>query len=387
LSRSRESELRIAAVDDAAARAVWLKVPYKVFEGDPAWVAPLHIVEAQRFTPKHPFFTFGEAQLFIAYRGEEPVGRISAHVNKRYLELHKDDTGHFGFFECMDDPEAAQALVDAAAGWLRARGLKRMVGPLNFSTNEESGLLIDGFDTQPAILMTHARPWFGRLLEGAGLAKEMDLYAYRMDARNMPEGVGRLAAKALEGGRIRVRKVDTKRLRAEMDLLVEIFNDAWSENWGFVPFHSVEVDALAAEIKPFFRAGYARFVEIDGRPAAVMLALPDINGVIQSFRGKLLPFNWLKLVLQLKREKFRSARIPLMGIRREYQHTPLASSVLAVLVKEFVGEAQTMNLDWVEFSWVLETNKAMNALGRLTAGDPVKTFRLYSKVLNEAADR
>jgi hypothetical protein len=384
LSPSREAELRIATVDDAAARAVWLEVPYKVFEGDPAWVAPLRLVEAKRFTPKHPFFAFGEAQLFIAYRGEEPVGRISAHVNKRHLEWHKDDTGHFGFFECMDDPEAAQALVDAAADWLRAKGLKRMVGPLNFSTNEESGLLVEGFDTQPAIMMTHARPWFGPLLEGAGLSKEMDLYAYRLDLRAVPEQVGRLAAKAYESGRIRVRNVDTKRLQQEMELLTDIFNDAWSQNWGFVPFHRIEVDAMVSELKPFFRANYGRFAEIDGRPAAVMIGLPDINGLIQPFRGKLLPLNWLKLVMGLQREEFRGARIPLLGIRREYQHTPLASSVLAALVKEFVGEAQTKSLEWVEFSWVLETNKAMNALGRLASGAPVKTFRIYSKALSAA---
>src|SRR5262249_54761737 len=160
---------------------------------------------------------------------------------------------------------------------------------------------------EPAILMTHARPWFGQLLEGAGLSKEMDLYAYRLDLRAVPEQVGRLAAKAHESGRIRVRNVDTKRLQEEIELLTEIFNDAWSQNWGFVPFHRVEIDAMVSELKPFFRAGYGRFAEIDGKPAAVMIALPDINGLIQPFRGKLLPFNWLKLVMRLKREDFRGA--------------------------------------------------------------------------------
>lgn len=386
MSDSGQAALRIEVVGDSATRAAWLEVPYRVFKGDPAWIAPLRFVEARRFTPKHPFFTFGEASLFVAFRGREPIGRISAHINRRHLEFHQDATGHFGFFDCVDDQAAAQALVDAAAAWLAARGMKRMVGPLNFSTNEESGLLVDGFDTPPAILMTHARPWFGPLLERAGLAKEMDLYAYRMDPKTAPDHVLRLATKAQEGGRVVVRPIDTRRLKDEIELLVDIFNDAWSQNWGFVPFDRTEIDAMVSELKPFFRSGYGRFVSIDGRPSAVMLGLPDINGLIASFNGRLLPFNWARLIIGLAREDFRGARIPLLGIRREFQQSPLAAGVLALLVKEFVAEARAKKLDWVEFSWVLESNKAMNALGRLAAGPPVKTFRIYSMSVGGADD-
>lgn len=377
--------MRIEAVRDAATRAAWLEVPYRVFKGDPAWIAPLRFVEARRFTPKHPFFAFGEASLFVAFLGDQPVGRISAQINRRHLEVHQDATGHFGFFDCIDDQAVAQALVDAAAAWLSERGLKKMVGPLNFSTNEESGLLVEGFDSPPAILMTHARPWFGTLLERAGLSKEMDLYAYRMDPKKAPDHVLRLAVKAQETGRVAVRVIDTRRLKEEIELLVDIFNDAWSQNWGFVPFDRAEIDALVSELKPFFRSGYGRFVSIDGQPAAVMLGLPDINGLTASFNGRLLPFNWAKLIAGLAKEDFRGARIPLLGIRREFQHSPLAAGVLALLVREFVAEARTKKLDWVEFSWVLESNKAMNALGRLAAGDPVKTFRVYSMPLAGAA--
>ncbi len=376
---SPDNALRIDVVRDAATRAAWLEVPYRVFKGDPAWVAPLRFIEAKRFTPKHPFFAFGEACLFVAFQGAEPVGRISAQINRRRLEVHKDATGHFGFFDCIDDPVVAQALVDAAAAWLAQRGMKTMIGPLNFSTNEESGLLVDGFDTPPAIMMTHARPWFGPLLEQAGLAKAMDLYAYRMDPKAAPNHIMRLGAKASESGRVSVRTINTRRLQAEIELVVDIFNDAWSQNWGFVPFHRTEIDAMVAEIKPFFRSNYGRFINIDGRPAAVMLALPDINSIIKSFNGRLLPFNWVKFVSCLLTEDVQGARIPLMGIRREFQQSPLATGVLALLVREFVAEARTKKLDWVEFSWVLESNRAMNALGRLAAGPPVKTFRVYSK--------
>lgn len=378
---SNQAGIRIETVSDAATRAAWLEVPYRVFRGDPAWIPPLRFVEAERFKEKHPFFAFGEVCLFVAFRNDQPVGRISAQINRRYLEVHKDEAGHFGFFDCLDDQAAADALVEAAAQWLAARGMKTMVGPLNFSTNEESGLLVEGFDTPPAVMMTHARPWAGPLLEKAGLQKEMDLYAYRMNPKAAPEHVLRLAAKAQDSGRITVRPVDTKRLQEEIELIVDIFNDAWSENWGFVPFARVEIDAMVAELKPFFRSNYGRFIEIDGRPAAMMLALPDINGASATFNGRLLPFNWVKLISTLSREQFRGARIPLMGIRKAYQHTPLGAGVLALLVREFVSEAKTKKLDWVEFSWVLESNKAMNALGRLAAGPPVKTYRVYSKPL------
>jgi hypothetical protein len=385
VSDQDQAALRIEVVRDAATRAAWLEVPYRVFKDDPAWIAPLRIIEAQRFEPKHPFFSFGEACFFVAFRGREPIGRISAQINRRHLELYKDETGHFGFFDCFDDQAAAQALVDAAAAWLGERGMKRMVGPLNFSTNEESGLLVEGFDTPPAILMTHARRWFGPLLERAGLCKVMDLYAYRMKPDAPSDRMKRLAAKARDNPRIQVRQVDTRRLQQEIELLVEIFNDAWSQNWGFVPFAPQEIDAMVKEIRPFFRSNFGRFVLIDGRPAAVMLALPDINGVAADFNGRLLPFNWVKLVASLGAENFRSARIPLLGIRQEHQRTRLASSVLALLVHEFLEEGKGWKLDWYEFSWVLENNRAMNALGHLTAGPPVKTYRVYEKALADAS--
>lgn len=385
MSSVSPAAIRIDTVRDAATRAAWLKVPYTVFKDDPAWVAPLKIMEDDRFKPSHPFFSFSEVCLFIAYKGAEPVGRISAQVNRRHLETHKDGVGHFGFFDCIDDQAVAQALVDAAAAWLTERGLAKMVGPLNFSTNEESGLLVDGFDTPPAIMMTHARPWFGTLLERAGLAKEIDLYAYRVDPNKTPEQVARLAAKAQESGRITVRHLDTRRLAQEIEVLVDIFNDAWSQNWGFVPFARPEIDAMIAELKLLFRSNYGRFIDVDGRPSAVMIGLPDINSVIRGFNGNLLPLNWARLLPHVIREDYPGARIPLMGIRREFQHTAFAAGILAVLAREFLAEARTKKLKWVEFSWVLESNKAMNALGRLAAGAPVKTFRVYAKPLQPAA--
>jgi hypothetical protein len=373
--------LRIETVKDKATRAAWLKTPYRVFKDDPNWIAPLRVMEEPRFQPKHPFFEFGAASLFVAFRVDEPVGRISAHINRRHLDRYNDKTGHFGFFDCLEDEEAAKALVDAAAAWLAERGMTRMVGPLNFSTNEETGLLVEGFDTPPAFMMTHARTWSGLLLEKAGLVKEMDVYAYRMDPNKLPDRAARLAAKAQESGRITVRPLNMRRLKNEVDVVIDIYNDAWSENWGFVPFAKVEVDALASDLKLILRSNYGRFVEVDGRPAAFMIGLPDLNGATAGFNGRLLPFNWLSLIVKLAREDFRGARIPLMGIRRKYHNSPISMGILAIFAREFAAEARTKKLEWVEFSWVLECNKPMNALGRMAAGPPVKTFRIYAKPL------
>jgi hypothetical protein len=255
------------------------------------------------------------------------------------------------------------------------------VGPCNFSLNDECGCLVDGFDTPPAILMPHARVWTGALLERAGLSKEMDLLVYRT-APAIPDRMAKLAERAKRIGGISLRKFDMNRYTQEIELLVEIFNDAWSGNWGFVPFARAEIDALAAELKPFFRDEYGRFMLVDGQPIGVIVGLPDLNGIIKPFAGRLLPFNWAKLIWALKRETWRSVRVPLMGLRREWHATPQAGGLLALMIQTLVGQAQARyRLDWVEFSWILEINKPMRALAESLAGPAVKTYRLYGKAI------
>ena len=374
--------LRVEAVGSAKTRKDWLRVPYKVYAGDPAWVAPLDFIESQRITPRHnPFFSFAEVQLFVAYRGVEPVGRISAQINRRYLELYKDATGHFGFFDCVDDDEAATALVAAAGGWLKARGMARMEGPFNFSINQECGLLVSGFETPPAIMMTHARRWMGPGLEKAGMSKSVDMHAYRFDPATMPDRLRRLAKMARSSADVAVRKIDTGRFRQEVQILIDIFNDAWRDNWGFVPFSDAEVEAMIGEMKLFFRSNYGRIVLYKGRPAGVMVALPNINEAAADFGGALLPFNWARLLWWLWRENATTARVPLMGLRKEFQSSPLAAGMLALLVSEFVDESAEYPLQWIEFSWVLDANRPMKALAELAAGPPVKTYRIYGKAL------
>src|SRR6185437_14977909 len=378
----RGMTISISPIDRNTRVRDWLAVPHTVFAGDDAFVPQLDFMEKQRIDPGHaPFFKFGEAVFFVAYRGGKPVGRICAHINRRHLEQYRDATGHFGFFDCIDDAPAARALIDAAANWLREKGMRRMVGPYNFSLNDECGCLVDGFDTPPAILMPHARRWTGGLLEQAGLAKEMDLFVYRAKPQ-IPPRLEKLARRARSFGDIALRPFDMRRYGQEIELLVDIFNDAWSGNWGFVPFDRAEIDALAAELKPFFRNEYGRFMLINGEPAGVIVTLPDLNGIIKPFGGGLLPFNWAKLIWALKRENWHSARVPLMGLRRRWHATHQAGGLLALMVQSMVAQAKARyHLDWVEFSWVLEINKPMNALGKMLAGAPVKTYRIYGKAI------
>ena len=378
----RGGSLSVRPVVSKSDRAAWLALPSAIMSGDPNWIAPLDIQERRRISPGgNPFFTFGEAELFIAWRDGLPVGRISAQVNSRHIARYADATGHFGFFDCHDDQEAATALVEAARNWLRARNVTRMIGPMSFSINEEVGLLIDGFDTPPAILMGHAPRWAKALLEGAGLSKAVDTYAYRMCPANAPPVVRRLARLARNSGRVSVRKFEMSRYRSEVQTLIEIFNDAWSDNWGFMPFSDAEIDALISETRFLFRGQYGRFLLVDGEPVGVMLALPDLNDVIRDFHGRLWPLNWMPLIAAFLRARWRTARIPLLGLRKSFRGNPLAPAMLAMLVSEFNEEARSYPLDWVEFSWVLETNKPMLTLANLTAGPPVKTYRIFSTEL------
>ncbi len=337
-------------------------------------------MERQRVSRRHnPFFRDGEADLFVAYRDGRPVGRISAQLNRRYLDLHRDSTGHFGFFDCIDDRNVAASLLDAAEQWHRARGLEAMQGPFNLTINQDTGLLVGGFEHPPAIMTSHAGPWMGGLAEASGLHKVMDFFAYRMNPANVPDKAVRLANMAKATGRLRIRNVDMSRYDAEARLIFDIFNDAWSENWGFVPIPEHEMTALAKELKPIMRSKFAWIVDIDGIPSAMMVVLPDLNQVIRPFGGRLLPFNWLKLAHAIWRDDWRTARVPLLGIRKLHRGTPLAVGVLSVLIAGLAELGRQYDIEWIEYSWVLETNTAMTSLAEMAAGKPAKIYRAYGK--------
>lgn len=376
-------KVRVAALEGSRGIEDWLAVPFEVYAGDPHWIPQLNFMEKQRISPKHaPFFTFGEASFYVAYRGDKPVGRISAHINRMHLQTHRDNSGHFGFFDCIDDWEVAGALIDAASARLKQGGMTRMAGPFSLSVNEECGCLVAGFDSPPAYLMPHGRPWLGPLLEKAGMSKVIDLLAFRTKPKALPPRIEQLAGRAARFGNIALRHFDMRRYRAEIDLLVEIYNDAWSDSWGFVPFTAAEIDNLANEMRPFFRNEYGRFLLIDGKEVGFAVGLPDFNGIYAKFRGRLLPFNWAKAIWTLKRETWRTARIPFLGIRRAWRTTPRGSALVVLLVRDLVLQARDKyDLDWAEYSWVRETDQRMMGLGEAIAGPPVKTYRIFDRAI------
>lgn len=366
----------VSSRDDVAR---WLEVPHIVFAGDPQWIAPLHLAERQRISRRHnPFFKYGDAAFFVAERLGRPVGRISAQINRLFHERHGDGVGHFGFFECQDDPLVAQALIEQAAAWLRSRGMREMVGPYSLTINQESGLLVDGFDSPPAIMMPHGLSCYDRLLHSCGLEKAIDLLAFRMSPHSAPTQILRLARLASESPRVKLRRLDMGRYQQEVELVAQIFNDAWSENYGFVPFGEHDVRYLASEMRPIMRGKFGRVVEIDGVAAAMMIVLPDLNDVIAPYAGRLAPFNWLRLARAIWRDKWKTARIPLLGVTRAHRHTPMAPAVLSMMVADILDLGRSYDLDWVEFSWVLETNRPMVQLAELAAGPPCKRYRLYT---------
>jgi hypothetical protein len=377
------TELRICRLDIPRQAREWLAVPYAVYAGDPNFIPQLNLVEKQRIDPrKAPFFTFGEAVFLVAYRGTMPVGRISAQVNRRHLEFHRDDTGHFGFFDCANDPKAAHCLLEAAEDWLKQHGLSRMMGPFSFSINEECGCLVAGFDSPPAMLMSHGAPFIGQFLEESGFSKVIDLFAYRTKPDRLPPRIAHLAERAARFGNVALRYFDMRRYRAEIDLLIDIYNDAWSDSWGFVPFSTAEIDSLAHELKPFFRNEYGRFLMIEGKEVGFAVGLPDLNGIIARFNGRLLPLNWLRLIWTMKRETWRTGRIPFLGVRRAWRTTPRGSALVVLLVKDLVEQASTRyHMDWAEYSWVRETDSRMVSLGEAIAGPPAKTYRIYAKTI------
>lgn len=374
--------LRVIQVEDAAQRNMWLRMPWTVMGDDPAFVAPLIMLEKRRISTKHnPFFEFAETALFLALRDGRPVGRISAQVNRRSNEHRGEKAAHFGFFDCLDDPEAAIALVDAAAAWGATRGMSELLGPFNFSINQECGALVEGFDSPAALMMPQGLAHYDRLLHGAGLTKAIDLLAFRMDPKAPRPPVERILERVTRMPEIGIRLLDLSRLRQEIDLVLDIFNDAWAENWGYVPMSPAEIDEMARNLKLLLRPQAAAFVTINGKEEAMMVALPDLNALTRDFDGGLFPFNIVRLLGRLKSRQLPSARVVLMGVRRRHHGGIVGGTILARLVGQIRKAAVDMGLNWIEFSWILETNRPVTDLCERLSGPPVKRYRIYRKSL------
>jgi hypothetical protein len=370
--------LEIRAVASHREIREFIELPFRLHSTSPQWVPPLRLERRFFLSRKHnAFFTHGDARLFLAWRDGRVVGRISAQYNLAYDGQHPDEaTGMFGFLEVEDDPEALRGLLEAAAGWLRARGRTRMLGPMDFTMNDESGVLIEGFDREPMIRQPWHPPYYQRLLEDAGLAKAMDLYMWELsiaDRSSVRPILFRLAEEAETKHGVTLRKMTRRSLRRDLDAFGEIYNAAWAENWDFVPFSKADLDAYAQELQLVFDSDWFMVAEKDGEPIAVNITIPDINQVLKRMNGRLLPFGWWHYLR--RRRIMDRVRVGFLGVKPEFQHTGVAAQMY---IEQF-NLAERTPYKWGEMGWILETNHAMNRGMEAMGGRIVKRYRVYER--------
>ena len=359
----------------------FIKLPFNLYRNDPNWVPPLLFRERQRFDPKtNPFLQHADAQLFLAHHDGQTVGRISAQVDHEHNRFHEERTGFFGFFESEDDPDTARALLDAAGGWLRERGMEAVRGPLSFSINQEVGLLIEGFDMPPMVMMPYSRPYYGRLIESAGYEKAKDLYAWRYDSATVPAKAHHAVEELRQRPDITIRTGNKSRFDEEIATILDVFNSTWSDNWGFVPVTPAEARHFAEELRQIADTNLVILVEVQGKTAGVILAVPNINEAIHDLNGRIFPFGWAKLLWRLKVSHIRTGRLMIFGIKEEYR-TRRYLAMAYLLCDEIYRRAREGGYHWSEFSWTLEDNTAVSTMIRNVGCRKYKTYRIYEKPL------
>jgi hypothetical protein len=357
----------------------FIQVAFDVYADDPAWVAPLNMEIKDRLTPeKNPFFEHAEVALFTAWKDGKAVGRISAQIDHEHLRIHKDNAGFFGFFDTINDQEVASALLEAAEHWLANRGMSLMRGPFSLSINEETGLLVEGFDKPPVLMSPHHRDYQGGLAEGAGLVKAKDCYGWWYDVVAPTPRAQRAWEAIVALPEVRFRTVDRKNLEEEVHDLLDVFNDAWQHNWGFVPATDAEAKKMAEDLALILN-DLSFFAEIDGQPVGICVCPPNLNEVIRDFDGKLSPRNVGKLVWRLKLKGPTSARLILLGIRTELRNKKRYAPLAMAIITELIRRGLRMGYEWAELGWTLEDNRLINAAIRSVGGRIYKRYRIYEK--------
>jgi GNAT superfamily N-acetyltransferase len=370
----------------------FIKLPFRLHEGTP-WVPPL-IAERRKFLnqSKNPFFEHAEAEYFLAWRDGEPVGRITAQIDRRWDQFQGGSDGMFGFFESEEDPEVARALLDAAAGWVKEQGRERLIGPMDFSTNDECGLLVEGYDRPPLILQPWHPPHYRELVEGQGFTKTMDLLMWWLELGTQmyaDEGfhpmIHELARKVTDEHGVTIRDMRKRDLETELGRFIEVYNSAWERNWGFVPITEEEVRAQASDLKPVLDEDWCFIAERDGEILGAAVTLPDVNQVIGPMNGRLLPFGWLTMLrgmfnkhgVNTERAGIDRVRVFALGVKPEHQHLGIAAAFYDRCLE--VGKRR--NQPRGETGWILEVNKPMNRAMEGMGGKVVKRYRLYEKGL------
>ncbi len=360
----------------------FIRLPHRLNRHDPAWVAPLLMERREALSATaNPFFRNAEVGFWLARRSGRVVGRISAQIDRRLQVEGAARIGHFGFPAGEDDPEVFTALTRAAETWLRSRGVGRVLGPFNLSINEEAGLLVDGYDTPPMLMMGHDPPHVAAHLERLGYAKAKDLLAYAYDmGQGLPAALEARLRRPLPDN-LRLRNLDMRRYDAEVRTMVGIFNDAWSGNWGFLPFSEAETEHLGRAMRPIVDRRLVWFAEVNGEPAGFIVGLPNLNEAIRDLGGKLLPFGWAKLLWRLKVRGVRSGRVPLMGIKQRFATGLLGGLLPFLLIGALRRAGAVQGYRRIEMSWILEDNQPMCRINEVLGGVAYKTYRIYQKQL------
>jgi hypothetical protein len=338
--------LRVTEALTKVDRNAFLRVPHRVFAHDPNWIAPLDLERKEHLDPaRNPYFRHAEVRLFVAYDNDEPVGRISAQMDRLRLEHHADARGQFGFLDAVDDKRVFASLLAAAEAWLSGKGLTAVHGPFNFSINDEMGLLVSGFETPPSMMMGHALPYYARHLEDLGYAKAKDVFAYDYEGlKPLPRAMQAMVDKVKAAGDFSIRPLSKKHLERDLHIIIDIFNDAWSGNWGFVPMTQEEIVALGKNLKLLVGEHYIAIASYAGEPP-------------------------------------RSVRMPLMGVRRKFHGTPAGSALALAVIDAVRSYHLGRGTKRAELSWILEDNMPMRRMIEALGGIPYKTYRIYEKRL------
>jgi GNAT superfamily N-acetyltransferase len=380
--------LTIRPVASKRDRQAFVDLPFRLYRNDPHWIPPLKGEALGLITPeKNGWYSHAKAQLFLAERNGTVVGRISAHIDTLALDMPANQgfgpgTGQWGLMEAEDEG-VFRTLIERAEQWLRDQGMTRVLGPISQSIWEEPGLLIEGYDHPPTVMMGHARPEYRGWIEAAGYRSVKQLLTYELDiTREFPPIVQRIIKSGEKNPRISIRKVDKSRFDEEAAIILAILNDAWAANWGFVPLTQPEIKDVGVKLKPIVFNDLIRIAELDGKPVAFMITLPDLNEPLRGLGGSLFPFGWAKLLWWLRRPKVRTVRVPLMGVIKELQASRMASQ-LAFMMIEYIRRASVANYAATrgEIGWILDDNQGMRSIAETIGCEVNKVYQVYEKAL------
>ena len=374
-------QIEIREVTGEKALKAFIRVPWSIYKDDPNWIAPLLFERKEAFSSKNPFFKHAIWRAWVAYQDGKPVGRISAQIDELHQQRYNNKTGFFGLIEAPDDPDVFSALFEAAETWLRENGMQQIVGPFNLGINQEVGILVEGFDTPPRVMTSHSPRYYGAAIEACGYQAAQDMLAYELDIHTYTSPVSMQELISRNADRVKVRPLDRKNKDAEFDVMRDIFNDAWQNNWHFVPFTQEEFRTVGKELLMVVPTDFIQIAEIDGEAAAFMVLLPDLNEVSADLNGRLLPFGWAKLLWRLKVRFPKACRIPLMGVRQKYQKTIFGPTMAFMLIESVIMPGMSRKGETVEMSWILDSNKATINIIEKFGGKLTKRYRMYEKDL------